>query len=348
MNPLFLLSLGLGSGYLGYKAVKKSSIPTRSSYQTMESVAPNGQPIKIATPIASAITVSQATAKVTKPPTVGRYYPVPTTIPGQGTTFAPPRTVKTTPDGEVAQPAPIVITKGGAASVAVGSVKDVQRTLNTLGYAKPPLKEDGILGPKTIAAIRTFQSKNKLTINGSVNDTTKAALSASLSNIAGGASTVGVVIQNSSPETGIITAPNGTVINTKTALAMTTKDIQYSLNGLGASPRLVVDGKLGPRTVAAIKCFQTSHGLIPDGVAGAKTKTALYQLYPPTPPGIMRPAVEPKRVTAHEPAGPGIPWVVRPMAPTPVSRGPAGPGIPWVLTPGPEAYREGTANPTLK
>lgn len=320
MNPLLLTALGLGSGYLGYKAVKGgSTVLTKGSYQTMEGVAPNGQPIKIATPVSRVVTAPQATMTVVRPPTIGRYNPVPTTVPGQGTTFAPPGTITTTKSGQIAQPAPIVITKGGPSSIAVGTVKDIQRSLNTLGYAKPPLKVDGILGPKSIAAIKAFQSKNKLVVDGSASDTVRAALSASLCNAAGGVSIVGAIAQNSSPETGAAIAPNGAIIDTKAALGMSIKDVQYSLNGLGASPKLVVDGKSGPKTVAAIKSFQTAHGLIPDGVAGAKTKTALYQLYPPTPTGLLKPAVEPQ----HGPAGPGIPWVVRPMSETPVSVEPA-------------------------
>jgi peptidoglycan hydrolase-like protein with peptidoglycan-binding domain len=316
VNPLFLLSLGLGGGYLGYKAVTKKSALTKDSYQTMSSVAPNGAVVKVATPVASAITVSQATAKIARPPRTGQYFPVPTTVPGQGVTYAPPGTIQVTKNGVVAQPAPIIITKSGASSLAIGSVKDVQRALNTLGYTKPPLKEDGIIGPKTVAAIRAFQGKNKLVIDGSAGPAVKAALSASLSNTAGGGSVVGSITQRSSPETGAIVAPSGAVINTKAALAMTTRDVQYSLNGLGASPKLVVDGKLGPKTVAAIKCFQAAHGLITDGVAGAKTKTVLYQLYPPTPAGVTRPAGT-KPPVSSGPAGPGIPWVLRPMPPTP-------------------------------
>jgi peptidoglycan hydrolase-like protein with peptidoglycan-binding domain len=40
---------------------------------------------------------------------------------------------------------------------------------------------------------------------------------------------------------------------------------------------------MGPKTVAAIKSFQTIHGLTPDGVAGPKTKTALHLATTATP-----------------------------------------------------------------
>ncbi|MBI3888836.1 peptidoglycan-binding protein [Candidatus Nomurabacteria bacterium] len=35
------------------------------------------------------------------------------------------------------------------------------------------------------------------------------------------------------------------------------------------------DGKLGPKTIAVIKTWQKSHGLVSDGLVGAKTKAAM-------------------------------------------------------------------------
>lgn len=51
--------------------------------------------------------------------------------------------------------------------------------------------------------------------------------------------------------------------------------IQARLNALGANPPLVVDGISGPNTLAAIKAFQSSHGIDPDGVVGPITLAAL-------------------------------------------------------------------------
>jgi hypothetical protein len=51
-------------------------------------------------------------------------------------------------------------------------------------------------------------------------------------------------------------------------------ELQRFLNaklGLG----LVVDGKLGPKTIAVIKQWQASHGLVPDGLVGPKTKAQM-------------------------------------------------------------------------
>lgn len=55
----------------------------------------------------------------------------------------------------------------------------------------------------------------------------------------------------------------------------TTARIQEALNKLGASPPLTVDGVNGPATQKAIRDFQTSHGLVADGIVGELTTAAL-------------------------------------------------------------------------
>ena len=53
------------------------------------------------------------------------------------------------------------------------------------------------------------------------------------------------------------------------------REVQEALNALGASPPLLVDGRMGRKTVAAIKVFQVTHGMLADGFAGPKTLTAM-------------------------------------------------------------------------
>jgi N-acetylmuramoyl-L-alanine amidase/Putative peptidoglycan binding domain len=59
------------------------------------------------------------------------------------------------------------------------------------------------------------------------------------------------------------------------APTMSVAEIQAALNKLGASPALVVDGHLGPSTIAAIRRFQINAALIADGIAGALTLAAI-------------------------------------------------------------------------
>lgn len=51
--------------------------------------------------------------------------------------------------------------------------------------------------------------------------------------------------------------------------------LQQNLNALGASPKLVADGKYGPATIAAVKWFQAIAGVKVDGAAGPITVAAI-------------------------------------------------------------------------
>ncbi len=80
--------------------------------------------------------------------------------------------------------------------------------------------------------------------------------------------------------------------------------VQESLNTLGATPPLKVDGNLGPRSRAEIIKFQSAHGLAADGVAGPITRARMLQalnlqesdpsLLPPLskPPDVQPPVEE--------------------------------------------------------
>lgn len=57
----------------------------------------------------------------------------------------------------------------------LGTTLGLQRALNAAG-ASPPLKEDGIPGPRTTAAVKAFQAKAGLVADGIVGPKTKAAL----------------------------------------------------------------------------------------------------------------------------------------------------------------------------
>ena len=54
----------------------------------------------------------------------------------------------------------------------------------------------------------------------------------------------------------------------------TSKDVQRALVALGYGP-LVIDGRIGPATEAAVKRFQSIAGLVVDGDPGPKTKASL-------------------------------------------------------------------------
>ena len=66
----------------------------------------------------------------------------------------------------------------------------------------------------------------------------------------------------------------GYTTGARTKTALTARDAQLALKNAGfySGP---VDGKVGPQTREAVKAFQRSQGLSPDGKVGSKTSLAL-------------------------------------------------------------------------
>ena len=159
-----------------------------------------------------------------------------------------------------AAPAPISLTSSSCPTEIVqgeldGCVTELQQLLNQHGAN---IVADGDFGPNTLAAVRTFQSAHGLAVDGIVGPNTKAALM-------GGSSSVPAPIALTSSacpadiQEGLI---SGCVT-----------ELQQLLNQHGAA--LGVDGDFGADTLAAVKDFQSAHGLEVDGVVGPNTKAAL-------------------------------------------------------------------------
>lgn len=264
MAPIVLGILALAAGGLAYEKFKKPA------YQSQAVLGPGGVQLHVVTPIAPDVTPSQRTGVPTPPAPKPALHPahapapaVAQVVPGQGTVYAPPKMVDTSTPGSF-QMAPIIVSPTGSSSVAIGSVLDIQKALNCLGFV-PRLKEDGKFGPATSSNIRAFQGKNGLAVDGNAGPATKAGLSNALAAfISSGPSTVTVAESAQSAVTAGKASP-----------VVTARDVQHALNLLGAKPPLLEDGKPGPKTVAGIRSFQLSHGLTVDGVAGPKTKAAL-------------------------------------------------------------------------
>jgi peptidoglycan hydrolase-like protein with peptidoglycan-binding domain len=205
-----------------------------------------------------------------------------------------------------------------------GCVTELQNLLNARG-AK--LVVDGDFGPLTLAAVKAFQSSNGLVVDGWVGPLTKAALYASPTPPPPVATRTPAPVATKTPPPPVATRtpapvatktppppvatrtpapvatktpppPNGApkAINLLSASCpYTIKQGQYSgcvtelqnlLNARGA--KLVVDGDFGPLTLAAVKAFQSSKDLEPDGLVGPLTKAALYAGATPPPPVATR------------------------------------------------------------
>jgi len=256
MTPFVPIIGLLGTAFGIYKLVKK---PATADFQVQNVTGTGGIPIKVVTPISKTVTPNQAASKPGAPIGPSKTVAVPqTSSTAVGTIFAPPGSQ--VPN----QLAPIIVAPGGSSSVAIGTIADVQRALNTLGFT-PKLTADGKLGPKTTTNIRAFQSKNGLAVDGNAGPATKAALSTALTHMASGGT-------GASVEAAVAAS---SVAELSKSASMTNRDVQHSLNLIGAKPKLPEDGVMGPVTVAAIKSFQLSHRLAADGVAGPQTKAAL-------------------------------------------------------------------------
>ncbi len=142
-------------------------------------------------------------------------------------------------------------------------VTSVQTRLKELGYYTKSI--DGVYGTGSIAAVEAFQRNNGLTVDGLAGQKTFEKLFSSSAVAAG----------SSSSSSGSTSSSSGTYVKLQSGDKGTAvRELQQALRNLGYS--VTVDGSYGPNTVAAVKSFQQSNGLDDDGIAGAKTQTALY------------------------------------------------------------------------
>ena len=109
---------------------------------------------------------------------------------------------------------------------------------------------DGQSGAKTIAAIKDFQKQSGVTADGVAGNKTKEAMR---------------------KWTGCDTC---SARDNSTADLENIAGIQTFLANNGFNPG-IIDGKMGSYTREAIKTFQRTVGLIPDGVAGNRTKESM-------------------------------------------------------------------------
>jgi SpoIID/LytB domain protein len=136
-------------------------------------------------------------------------------------------------------------------SIVINSTLDIQQFLSNNGFNPGPI--DGQSGPKTKNAIILFQKENGLLADGIAGNKTKAAMRA---------------YTGCKSENFCIARDN------RSAKLDSIADVQTYLANNGFNPG-IIDGKMGSYTREAIKAFQRKVGLIPDGVAGARTKSEM-------------------------------------------------------------------------
>ena len=136
-------------------------------------------------------------------------------------------------------------------SLVINSTLDIQQFLSNNGFNPGPI--DGQSGPKTKNAIISFQKENGLLADGIAGNKTKAAMRA---------------------YTGCKSENFCVARDNRSAKLDSIADVQTYLANNGFNPG-IIDGKMGSYTKEAIKAFQRKVGLIPDGVAGARTKSEM-------------------------------------------------------------------------
>ena len=163
----------------------------------------------------------------------------------------------------------------GGTALRTGStgsaVEQVQFWLNTLAQyesAIPSLAVDGRYGASTASAVRAFQRRYGLTVDGVVGRETWNAIYNEFRSIQSDNGT-----PNAYPGTALREGASGQNVRLVQFWLKIAHTVYSRLNDL------TVDGRFGAATTTAVKRFQTYFGLTSDGVVGRTTWNKLYEVY---------------------------------------------------------------------
>ena len=163
----------------------------------------------------------------------------------------------------------------GGTALRTGStgsaVEQVQFWLNTLAQyesAIPSIAVDGSYGAATASAVRAFQRRYGLTVDGVVGRETWNAIYNEFRSIQSDNGT-----PNAYPGTALREGASGQNVRLVQFWLKIAHTVYSRLNDL------TVDGRFGAATTAAVKRFQTYFGLTSDGMVGRTTWNKLYEVY---------------------------------------------------------------------
>lgn len=118
------------------------------------------------------------------------------------------------------------------------------------------LTADGIFGTKSENAVKEFQLKNGMNMDGKV-----------------GANTWNVLYAKYTAKHGLNVPYPGVALRTGNE-GGTVRLVQQKLNSLGE--KISTDGKFGPATAAAVQRYQRRNGLTADGIVGKSTWEKMF------------------------------------------------------------------------
>ena len=151
------------------------------------------------------------------------------------------------------------------------AVEQLQFWLNTLAQyesAIPSVTVDGVFGSGTANAVRAFQRKYGLTVDGVVGRTTWTEVYDQFRSIQSDNGT-----PNAYPGTALREGSSGQNVRLVQFWLKIARTVYTSL------ANVTVDGKFGSATAAAVRRFQSYFGLTSDGVVGRITWNKLYEVY---------------------------------------------------------------------
>ena len=164
-------------------------------------------------------------------------------------------------------------------------VEQLQFWLSTLAQYEssiPSVTVDGVYGSGTAAAVRAFQRRYGLTVDGIVGRTTWTELYDQFRSIQSDNGT-----PNAYPGAALRQGSSGQNVRLVQFWLKIARTVYSRLNNV------TVDGIFGSSTAAAVRRFQTYFGLTSDGVVGRTTWNKLYEVYNDIANRLLSPSLRP-------------------------------------------------------
>ena len=174
------------------------------------------------------------------------------------------------------------VLRNGSTGTAVRELQFYLYLMSAYQSSIPSVTVDGVYGSGTAAAVRAFQRRYGLTVDGIVGLTTWTELYDQFRSIQSDNGT-----PNAYPGTALRQGSSGQNVRLVQFWLKIARTVYSSLNNV------TVDGIFGSSTAAAVRRFQTYFGLTSDGVVGRTTWNKLYEVYNDIANRLLSPSLRP-------------------------------------------------------